>query len=257
MKKDLSQANYIGRVVYINDPDFSGRCKVRVFGLLDGTDENGNYSIPDEMLPWFTPIASNSFSGGGDTVGAGSLSVPKVGALVRVRFANNDIVSGEYTAIQNVDPQLIEDIKDDYVGTHVVCYDSEKNLAILYQVNSGLRIYYQGSYIQISPDSMITIAHDSLSSIIQLKDDIITVASNNNVTITAADSVTINSDNVELNGAAVSVGAGANQPAVLGNELVKVLRLFASEISLKYPQTPANPDAFTINSILSNNVTVS
>lgn len=257
MKQDLSKNNYLGRVVYVDDPDFSGRCKIRVFGLLDSVDNENNFCIPDALLPWFTPVASNIFSGTEESgCGAGSLSVPKVGSLVRVRFANNDILSGEYTAVQNVDPNLVESIKDDYVGTHVLMYDSEKDLSVIFQPNSGLKVYYQGSYLQITPDSMITLAHDNMSSIIQLKGDDITIASNSSVKISAANSVEVNSDHVDINGGSVSVGNGANQPAVLGNELVKVLRLFASEISLKYPQTPASPDAFTINSILSNNVTV-
>lgn len=252
MEKDLTKQNYIGRVIYNQDPDFSGRCKVRVFGLMD--DEE---TMPDAVIPWFAPVSGTVFSGNSeDGMGCGNISIPKVGALVRVRFANGDLLSGEYCAIQNIDPNLINYIKDDYLGTHVICYDSEKDLAILFQPSSGLKIYYQGSFIQITPDSMITIAHDSASSVIQLKDDEITITANSKISITGANQVDLNASNVNINGGNVNVGDGANQPAVLGNELVKVLRNLSSQIALKYPQTPATPDTFTINSILSNNVKV-
>lgn len=257
MTKDLSKQNYIGRVVYTDDPDFSGRCKVRVFGLLDSKDEQGNYSIPDDMLPWFVPISSNIFSGSaGNGIGSGSLSVPKVGAVVRVRFANDDILSGEYTAIQNVDPNLADFVRDDYQGTHVLAYDSERDLAVVFQVNTGLRIYYQGSYIQITPDSMLTIAHQGMSSVIQMQDGKITIAGNSSVNISGANEVNVDGSTINLDGNTVTLGAGANQHAVLGEELVKVLRLLASEIAQKYPVTPSNPDPFQINSVLSNKVMI-
>jgi len=252
MKKDLSLQNYIGKVIYNEDPDYSGRCKIRVFGLMDNEE-----TMPDSVIPWFTPMNSTIFSGNADNgIGSGNLSVPKIGTLVRVRFANNDLLSGEYYAIQNVDPNLINDIKDDYLDTHVLCYDSDKDLAVLFQPSSGLKIYYQGSFIQITPDSMITIAHDSASSIIQLKDGEITITANKKINIAAANQVDVNASNINLNGGSVNVGSSANQPAVLGNELVKVLRDLASQIALKYPQTPATPNAFAINSILSNNVNI-
>ena len=82
--------DYIGRVVYNNDPTFSGRCKIRVFGLFDDLDEG--------FIPWFAPKNMNIFS---SPKGAGSISVPKVGTIVNVRF-KNDIYSGEYTNIQNI-----------------------------------------------------------------------------------------------------------------------------------------------------------
>ena len=145
MTKDLSKQNYIGRVVYTDDPDFSGRCKVRVFGLLDSKDEQGNYSIPDDMLPWFVPISSNIFSGS---------------------------------------------------------------------------------------------------------------AGNSSVNISGANEVNVDGSTINLDGNTVTLGAGANQHAVLGEELVKVLRLLASEIAQKYPVTPSNPDPFQINSVLSNKVMI-
>ena len=98
---------YIGKVIYNEDTTHTGRCKVRVFGLFD--------NLKDENIPWFTPMNSSIFSAGG----AGSLDVPKIGTIVRVKFSNNDYYSGEYMALQCVDPALVKEIEDDYDGAHV------------------------------------------------------------------------------------------------------------------------------------------
>ena len=75
---DLSK-EYVGKVIYNQDPTHTGRCKVKVIGLFD--------NLPDENIPWFTPVNSNVFSGGG----SGSISVPKLNTYVRVKFSNDDL----------------------------------------------------------------------------------------------------------------------------------------------------------------------
>ena len=110
-KKDLSKNNYIGKVIYNEDETYSGRCKIRVFGLFDGLD--------DELIPWFAPANISEFS---SQYGGGNLSVPKLGAYVRVRFPNNDILNGEYTAIQNIDPNLIGKLNPENYQTSAYFY---------------------------------------------------------------------------------------------------------------------------------------
>ena len=79
MIRDLTFINntlnneYIGIVIYNKDPLFSGRCKIRVFGVMD--------NIKDEYIPWSTPINSNIFSSNG----GGSISIPKIGSYARVK----------------------------------------------------------------------------------------------------------------------------------------------------------------------------
>ena len=79
-------------------------------------------NIQDDHLPWSVPINSTRMAGDG----AGSLSVPKVGIIVRVQFNNGDINSPEYTTIQNIDTQMRERIQEDYDGTHVLLYDPDE-----------------------------------------------------------------------------------------------------------------------------------
>ena len=129
---DLSK-DFLGRVAYNEDPTFSGRCKVQVFGLFD--------TFEIENIPWFTPQSSTIFSSGN---GFGNISIPKVGTIVRVRFPFGNIYSGEYSNIQNIDPALIDEIKDDYQNTHVMLYDSEKDLIVIYQHMIGYKMWLGG-----------------------------------------------------------------------------------------------------------------
>jgi hypothetical protein len=97
-KETLSE-EFIGTVTNNSDPDKCGRCKVRVFNIMD--------EIPDDMLPWATPIGQNMVFA---TKGAGAISIPKVGHIVRVRFVNGNIYCPEYWAIQHLDTDLINSI---------------------------------------------------------------------------------------------------------------------------------------------------
>ena len=70
LKKD-----YLGRVVFNEDPTYSGRCKIKVLGLFD------DFEV--EQIPWFVPKSSTVFS---SEKGFGSISIPKLNTIVRVRF---------------------------------------------------------------------------------------------------------------------------------------------------------------------------
>ena len=136
-KHDLKDTDWMGVVINNQDPTFSGRAQVRVFTIMDG--------IVDEHIPWATPINSTIF--GGD--GGGNMSVPKLGQFVRIRFSNADLYSPEITAIQNLDNTLIETIKEDYQGTHVLAFDPDFGLNIIHQPDSGLLIFYRDSFFRL------------------------------------------------------------------------------------------------------------
>ena len=159
---------YIGKVIYNEDTTHTGRCKVRVFGLFD--------NLKDENIPWFTPMNSSIFSAGG----AGSLDVPKIGTIVRVKFSNNDYYSGEYMALQCVDPALVKEIEDDNDGAHVLLYDSDAELVVIYQKMTGLKIYHKGASIILDPTGSIQLKHQNNANVIELNQ--------NNIIITTASS---------------------------------------------------------------------
>jgi len=224
---DYSENSWIGVVVNSKDPTFSGRCQIKVLGLMD--------NIKDEHLPWAVPINSPIFAGNG----AGSISVPKVGHFVRVQFNNGDIYAPEYTAIQNVDNDLIKRIKDDYQGTHVLLYDPVEELTIIYQPISGFQIFYRESVIQITPDTLITLRTPNNESIIQMDGDVLNITTKNDVNITAASKVEVVAEEVVVKGnSATKVGNPPYQHAVLGEPLWAILSSLASALDSKLPATP-------------------
>lgn len=140
INNDFHDNDWMGIVINNQDPTFSGRAQVKVFGLME--------DILEEHIPWAYPINSTIF--GGD--GGGSLSIPKLGQFVRIRFNNGDLYSPEITSLQNIDTNLIEKIKEDYDGSHVLLHDPLEDLSIIYLRGSGLMIFLKDSFFQISPD---------------------------------------------------------------------------------------------------------
>jgi len=227
IKRDLYDNDWIGVVIDNNDITFSGRAKIRVFGVFD--------DIVDEHIPWASPVNSTIFASNG----GGSLSIPKKGMFVRVQFNNGDIYAPEYLAIQNVDTNLIEEIKEDYIGTHVISYDPEQNLKIIFQRTSGLMVFFKDSFFQITPDSMITLQHADSDSLIQMEGDITRIVTKNEVQVTAAAKVTVSADEVVINGAnTTKVGSSPYSHALLAEPFFALLTTLATALDAKLPSTP-------------------
>lgn len=227
LNKNLGNNNWMGVVINNNDPDFAGRCKIRVFSLMD--------DIEDAFIPWFVPTTSIIFSANG----GGNISVPKIGTLVRVTFAGSDIYAGEYTAIQNIDSELIEEIKNDYQGTHVLLYDSSQEVLVIFQPNSGFKIYYRESYMQITPDNMITLQHANNQSVIQLIGDKITISSDSQIDI-ASKTVNVNAEIANIEGTQNTIIGGGDKSyhAINGEQLMTLLSILAKNIDAKTPASP-------------------
>lgn len=227
IQHDYHDNDWIGIVTNINDPLFSGRCQVRVFGLFDG--------INLDHLPWATPINSTIFAGDG----AGSISVPKIGQFVRVQFNNGDMYAPEYTTIQNIDNELINRIKDDYEGTHVLLYDPVEELTIIFQKGSGIQIYLKESFFQISQDSMITLSTPNIDSVLQMEGDVTRITTKNEVEIAGAAKVTVEADEVVVKGSqATKVGPGPYRKAILAEPMWALLQTMATALDAKLPATP-------------------
>jgi hypothetical protein len=227
IQHDLHDNDWIGVIVNTNDTTFSGRAQIRTLGLMDG--------ISDKHLPWATPINSTIFAGNG----AGSLSIPKVGQIVRVQFNNGDIYAGEYTTIQNIDTDLIQRIKDDYQGTHVLLYDPGEELTVIYQKQSGFQIFYKSSFFQITPDSLITLSTPNGDSLVQMDTDTINITTKNEVNISAASKVEVTADEVKINGSqSTKVGPGPYNHAILAEPIWALLSTIATALDNKMPATP-------------------
>jgi hypothetical protein len=241
-QEQLEATDWIGEVVDNNDPEFSGRCRVRVYGQFDGTinidDPNSGYSIPDSDLPWAYPAASNIF-GGGESKGAGSLSVPKVGTKVKIRFSGGNIYSPEYCAIQDLNQGLIDEISSSYQNSHVLFFDEDEKVKVVYTPAKGLEIFHKDSHILINPDSSITIEHRDSQSIIELVGSNINVTANSTVNITSNSKIQAESNECVVNGNSVTkLGPAPVYSSVLAEPLWTFLKIMASTIDAKLPSTP-------------------
>ena len=247
---DLSK-DFLGRVAFNEDPTFSGRCKIQVFGLF--------VTFEIENIPWFTPQYSTVFSSGN---GFGNLSVPKVGTIVRVRFPFGNIYSGEYSNIQNIDPALIEEIKDDYQNTHVMLYDSEKDLIVIYQPMTGYKMWLGGSMILIDANGSIQLKHKNNSNVIEVNDNNINIATtgeggsnaNGEINIAAGATVNINVPTANVNASSIMLGENASATAVKGEKLINVLQQIVTELNTKYPVCVSTLAGRDFKEILSDTV---
>ena len=228
IKHDLHDNDWIGVVINNLDPTFSGRAQVRVFGVMEG--------IINEHIPWASPVNSEVYG----LDGGGSLSVPKIGQFVRIQFNNGDIYAPEILAIQNIDTDLIDKIKEDYNdGCHVLLHDPVENLSIIHLRESGLMIFKNESFFQITPDSMITLQHADSDSIIQMEGDVINVTSKNEVNITAAAKATVNADETIVQGSQrTKVGPGPYKHAILAEPMWSLMTTLATALDAKLPPTP-------------------
>ena len=230
----------VGVVESIDDPTYSGRIKVRVKGFHD--------NLKTEELPWCTYAGSSNFSG----TGGGSISIPRVGATVRVRFKDEKSTSMEWTGTGTLDKELINEIKSDYAGSHVLLYDTASDISIKFQPGSGLVLYYKGSYIQITPDNNITIHYGegATGTQIQLSNGRVDIQAQTQINITSGKAINLEADTITLNGnTAVQIkGDKAGECAINGVQLISALLQLAQGIDAKVPQT-AGQEVSYVNAV--------
>ena len=219
---------YRGIIVDNEDPTYSGRCKIRVYGKFDELD--------DDMLPYAKPINNLTFSGDN---GSGFISVPKIGAEVEVVFNNGDIYKPEYRSLVKISDELKETLKDSYQNAHALIYDVNKNLKIYYTEKDGLLLWLDGSYVNIKSDNSIVLEHKNTQSILEFKGDNITMTSNSKIEMTSGSKIEANSAECHVNGNLTKIGANPNYSAVMAEPLWKFLKLLATAVDAKYPQTPS------------------
>ena len=216
-----------GEVVSVEDPTYSGRIKVKIPGI--------NENVEVEKLPRCTYGGSAFFSGDG----GGSISIPRVGTKVRVRFKKGDANSMEWYATNRIDRALAEELAQDYEGSHAILYDSASDLSILYTNTTGLRLYYKKSFIQISPDNNITIHYGNESSGVQIQvgDGTIDIQAPQQINITSDNTVKVEAQSIVLNGSNnVQIkGDTPGECAVNAKKLYQMLMSLAMIIDMKIP----------------------
>lgn len=147
----------------------------------------------------------------------------------------------EWYGTNRISRKLAEEISADYQGTHVLCYDEDVELGVLFQPNNGFKITYKGSRIEITPDNNITIHYGQENSgvQIQLSDGRVDVQANSQINITSNNDVNIDAKNVVIRGTSgVQIkGDHPGQHAVNAEDLFVLLSMMASAIDAKTPSS--------------------
>lgn len=230
--KEDFESTYMGVVEDIDDPNYEGRCRIRVFSVFD--------DLPTEDIPWAVPAAKPMFFG--QDAKAGSISIPKVGSIVKVRFVSGDIYTPEYIQIQ----ELGEDIKEQlrkggskYAGAHFILFDGDEEIKVWFDKQIGLQIELKQSFVRIDNEtSNVLIEHkDNLSSV-SLEGNVIRIVSDSEVNITTGSKATVSAKTVHIDGTNTVVGHSTIQhSAVLGEPLMALIKTIAAAVDAKMPAT--------------------
>lgn len=240
---------YLGIIEDINDPLKIGRCKVRI-GFLFA-------DIPVDHIPWSYPAYNNIFGMNGQ---CGSISVPKIGSIVKVRFNNGDLYSSVYENLQELADDVKSELNSEYEGTHILLFDGDDDLKIYYTKNKGITMHLKGSRVNIANDETITIEHNDSSSIIELSGPFINITSDSEISSTATNLIIDSSKEVWSKGVKTKLGVSPNYSSVLGEPLFLLLKQLAVMIDAKLYPTPGAAASLVEASkkyTLSNSVTVS
>lgn len=228
VKKNLGSGHYLGVVVDNKDPEFKGRAKIRVFGVFD--------DLEDADLPWSHQRFEMSYGLKG---GSGRMSVPKLGSVVHVQFNNGNFYSPEYKAVQELSPDLIDEIRASYDGAHSVIYDGIERLKMYYTVEKGFVIDLKESKIIIRNDNSILITHADDSSSIELKGGKITKYADQEIENTAVTRIKHSSEEVWMDGKTTNLGHSPVFSAICAEPLWDFLKKLAIAVDAKMPATPS------------------
>jgi hypothetical protein len=250
---DRLTTKYLGEVVDVNDPLREGRCKVKVFSIFD--------SLVVDDIPWAVQSQKPAFFG--QDAKAGSISIPKKGAIVNVRFNNGDLYSPEYEQVQEIGDDIKEELQKstiyEYEGAHYFLFDGDEKIKMYFTKGRGLTFEMKDSYINIDQNSKIEIYHkDGLSSV-ELDGNVITVMSQSNVNV-ISNAIKTTAQTVHIDGQTTRLGASnVVQSAVMGDSLYATMLGLAAMIDAKMPVTAGAAQQFVNNmkdSFLSETVSI-
>lgn len=225
--QDTLDDEYLGIVEDDQDPEFEGRCKIRVYSKFDAT--------PLEDIPWASPTSNTKFGGQN---GFGDISVPRKGTEVRVKFLNGNLYQPEYHIVQNINPELKEEIKNSYKNATSFVWDTDENFKIWYTQEKGFTISCKDSKIQIQKNSTILIEHKETQSMIELAGPNMTITTDANISVTAGSKVDIEAPEVNVTGQKTTIGPNPIFSAISAEPLWTFLNALASATDAKFPQSP-------------------
>jgi hypothetical protein len=226
-KSNAEISHYLGVVVDNKDPEFKGRAKIKVFGVFD--------DLKNEEIPWAHQRFEMSYGEGG---GSGRFSTPKLGSVVHVQFNNNNYYSPEYKAIQELSPDLIDEISRSYDGAHSLIYDGIEELRIYYTVEKGLVIDLKDSKIVIRNDNSILISHADDTSTMEFRGGIITKYADQEINTVGVNKIKHSSEEVHVDGKTTNLGHNPVFSAVCAEPLWDFLKKLSAAVDSKQPATP-------------------
>jgi hypothetical protein len=143
---DLRDKQFLGVVELIDDPRKEGRARVRVYSIHDDLDAAD--------IPWAYPKNKALFFGQAGK--AGSISIPKVGSIVAVKFDNGNPYSPEYFAIHELAQDVKDELNTEYEGSHIILFDGDQELKIWFSATKGLTLVVKDASINLK-NEVITI----------------------------------------------------------------------------------------------------
>jgi len=196
-----SEKTYLGKIVDNRDPLYQGRARINVFGFFD--------DIPTEDLPWAEQISGLSFGG---NFGGGNISIPRIGSIVAVSFAEDNYYKMNYHYVKEIAHDLLAELKEEnsYEGTQSLLYDSEAQpgtLKMIYTRKNGLVFQLGDATIQLDTQDSGT-DKEKLRVKIKMNDDEIRMEKSG-----GKQKVIIKSDNIEL-------GEEAIEKIILGSSFL-------------------------------------
>jgi len=224
---DLKTMHLYGEVVDINDPEKRGRARIRVFGKFDDLD--------NEDIPWAEQSLSHSFGARG---GSGTLSVPRIGAIVNVYFDNGNIYTPFFYNILEPSQDLLDEISGSYEAAQSLIYDGDENLKIYYIREKGLTLALKDSRVNIASDNAITIEHVGTSSIIELRGGVCTVTTDSEINMTAGSRIKATAPEIWIDGKETKTGHVPSYSQVLGEPLFAFLKTLAAAVDAKLYPSP-------------------
>jgi hypothetical protein len=142
-----SGKTYLGVVEDNNDPKKAGRCRIRVMDVFDGKDNNNEYQIKKEDLPWAFPwkdLNGNAFN------------VPDIGKIVIVVFENGNQNTPEYISSDhynvNLEKKLESLSKEDYLTMKALIFDHKTQIYV--NDSEGLKLDHKFNNINIKDQSI-------------------------------------------------------------------------------------------------------
>lgn len=232
---DLAEKDWIGVVIDNNDPLHQFRCKINVFSLFD--------KLNAEEIPWAFPATNLSFAGGEG--GCGSISVPRIGTIVKVKFDNGNLYAPEYWATQNVNSELVDEIKNDYTNAQVLCYDVDEKLKIYYTKGKGLYISLKETIIQIDNKNAIYITNPNGDSVKLNNDGTLDIKTSSNITVNCNGKMTANvKGTAEIEAPKIKLGKTAAEAVVKGTTFKQIFDNHFHLGNLGAPTTTAISQGF-------------